>query len=276
MKVQAVTKKKGIMDVSELNAYQVAYGKPLDYRDYLNYVGLPCIFMGVFSFSLCYFWWVGLICGVIGAVYGYKVVMPKSVKRSYELKSLRERNKFINNMTQILTDESKTVTKALAMAKTRTKGELREDIQILESRLQGADKFQIAEAFREINEKYERDVVFTQYFEQLETAIYEGRNNADTMKQIKSYHNDVKLKTESFLKIKNGYLQDLKQMLFIVAIFIGAITFSFGFSTFFDGFARSPIGWGFGGVYFIIMVRFMKSFFMHYFDDEIMSLGVSN
>lgn len=276
MKVQAVTKRKGIMDVSELNAYQVAYGKPLDYRDYMNYIGLPSLFMGLFSFSLCYFWWVGLICALIGAVYGYKIVMPKSVKRSYELKSLRERNKFLNNMTQILTDEGKTVTKALAMAKTRTKGELREDIQILESRLQGADKFQIAEAFREINDKYERDVVFTQYFEQLETAIYEGRSNADTMKQIKTYHNDVKRKTESFLKIKDGYLQDLKQMLFIVAIFIGAITVSFGFSTFFEGFARSPIGWGFGGVYFVIMVQFMKSFFTHYFDDEIMSLGVSN
>ncbi|AMQ98778.1 MULTISPECIES: hypothetical protein [Enterococcus] len=276
MKVQAMTKRKGLMDVSELNAYQVAYGKPLDYRDYLNYVGLPCLFMGGFSFALCYYWWIALICGVIGGVYGFKVIMPKSIKRSYELKSLQERNKFINNMTQILTDDSKTVTRALSIAKQRTKGELREDIQILESRLQGADKFQIAEAFREINNKYYSDVVFTQYFEQLETAIYEGRNNSDTMKQIKSYHNDVKRKTEGFMKIKDGYLQDMKQMMFIVAVFIGAITFAFGFSTFYEGFARSPIGWVFGSIYFLIMVSFMKSFFKHYFDDEIMSLGVSN
>ncbi|ELB16306.1 MULTISPECIES: hypothetical protein [Enterococcus] len=276
MKVQAMTKRKGLMDVSELNAYQVAYGKPLDYRDYFNYVGLPCLFMGGFSFALCYYWWIALICGVIGGVYGFKVIMPKSIKRSYELKSLQERNKFINNMTQILTDDSKTVTRALSIAKQRTKGELREDIQILESRLQGADKFQIAEAFREINNKYYSDVVFTQYFEQLETAIYEGRNNSDTMKQIKSYHNDVKRKTEGFMKIKDGYLQDMKQMMFIVAVFIGAITFAFGFSTFYEGFARSPIGWVFGSIYFLIMVSFMKSFFKHYFDDEIMSLGVSN
>ena len=274
MKVQVTTKKKGIMDVAELNAFQVAYGKPLSYRDYGNYVGLPSLFMGLFSFALCYYWWVGVICAIIGAFYGMKVVMPKCVKRSYELRSLQERNKFINNMTQILTDERKTVTKALSIAKERTKGELREDIQILESRLQGADKFQIAEAFMDINEKYARDVVFTQYFEQLETAIYEGRNNADTMKQIKSYHNDVKRKTESFLKIKNGYLQDLKQMLFVVAVFIGAITFSFGFSTFYEGFAHSPIGWVFGGIYYLIMVSFLKSFFKHYFDDEIMSLEV--
>ncbi|HAR1504968.1 TPA: hypothetical protein IZ362_001980 [Enterococcus faecium] len=271
-----MTKRKGLMDVSELNAYQVAYGKPLDYRDYFNYVGLPCLFMGGFSFVLCYYWWIALICGVIGGVYGFKVIMPKSIKRSYELKSLQERNKFINNMTQILTDDSKTVTRALSIAKQRTKGELREDIQILESRLQGADKFQIAEAFREINNKYYSDVVFTQYFEQLETAIYEGRNNSDTMKQIKSYHNDVKRKTEGFMKIKDGYLQDMKQMMFIVAVFIGAITFAFGFSTFYEGFARSPIGWVFGSIYFLIMVSFMKSFFKHYFDDEIMSLGVSN
>lgn len=274
MKVRVMTKKKGIMNVAELNAYQVAYGKPLGSRDYMNYVGFPSLFMGIFSFALCYYWWVGLICALIGAFYGFKVIMPKCVKRNYELKSLYERNKFINNMTQILTDESKTVTKALGIAKNRTHGELRKDIQILESRLQGADKFQIAEAFADINEKYARDVIFTQYFEQLETAIAEGRNNADTMKQIKSYHNDVKRKTDSFLKVKNGYLQDMKQMIFIVAVFIGSITFSFGFSTFYDGFARSPIGWGFGGIYFLIMVHFLKSFFKHYFDDEIMSLGV--
>lgn len=274
MRVQVITKKKGVLNVNELNAYQVAYGKPLDYRDYFNYVGFPFIFMSVFSFSLFYYWWVSLICGLLGAIYGFKFIMPKSVKRSYELNSLRERNRFINNMTQILTDDSKTVTKALSSAKHRTRGELKSDIQILESRLQGADKFQISEAFREINEKYEKDVIFTQYFEQLETSIFEGRNNANTMKQIKNYHNDVKRKTEMFLKIKEGYLKDMKQMIFIVAIFIGAITFAFGFQTFFDGFARSIVGYIFGSIYFVIMTIFLKSFFTQYFDDEIMSLGV--
>ncbi|HDI3019235.1 TPA: hypothetical protein PL519_003479 [Clostridium botulinum] len=267
------TRRKGFMDVRELNAYQVAYGKPLSRKDYFNYVGIPCLFMGIFSYSLCYYWWVALICSFVGGIYGFKVKMPKSVKREYNLKSLAERNKFINNITQILSDESKTTIKAIGIAKARTKGELRNDIQLLEAKLQGADKFQISEAFNEITRKYEKDVVFTQYLEQIETAIYEGYNNADTLKQIKSYHNDILTETNNFMKIKEGYLKDMKQMIFIIGVFIISITFSFGFATYYNAFAHTFIGWIFGGIYYTLMIMFLRKFFLYYFDDEIMSLG---
>ncbi|EPY6472535.1 hypothetical protein ACWO4B_003232 [Clostridium sporogenes] len=267
------TRRKGFMDVTELNAYQVAYGKPLDRKDYFNYVGVPCLFMAIFSYALFYYWWVSLIWGLVGAWFGFKVKMPKSVKRQYKISSLQERNKFINNLTQILTDESKTTVKALGIAKDRTRGELKEDIEVLQARLQGADRFQIADAFNVITKKYEKDVVFIQYFEQIETAIYEGRNNIDTLQQIKTYHNDIVKATNGFMKNKEGYLKDLKQMLFIIAVFILSITFSFGFNTYYNAFAHTFIGWIAGGIYYCLIIIFLRKFFLYYFDDEIMSLG---
>lgn len=276
MKINVQTKRRGIMDVQELNAYQVAYGRPLGYRDFLTYIGIPAIAMAGLAFALWYSIIASIICGVVGAFFGAKEIMPKSVKRGYRIKAMQERNRFINNITQIMTDESKTTTKALSIAKTRTKGELKEDIHVLEARIQGADRYQIADAFREITTKYEDDVVFSQFFEQLETAIYEGRNNIDTLKQIKSYHNDVLRKTKQYMKIKEGYAMDMKQMMFIICVFIGAITVSFGFDTFYQGFAKSFVGWICGGAYYILMMMFGKKFFLYYFDDEIMNMGVKN
>lgn len=276
MKINVQTKRRGIMDVQELNAYQVAYGRPLGYRDFLTYIGIPAIAMAGLAFALWYSIIASIICGVVGAFFGAKEIMPKSVKRGYRIKAMQERNRFINNITQIMTDESKTTTKALSIAKTRTKGELKDDIHVLEARIQGADRYQIADAFREITTKYEDDVVFSQFFEQLETAIYEGRNNIDTLKQIKSYHNDVLRKTKQYMKIKEGYAMDMKQMMFIICVFIGAITVSFGFDTFYQGFAKSFVGWICGGAYYILMMMFGKKFFLYYFDDEIMNMGVKN
>lgn len=270
MKVK--TRRKGFWDVRELNAYQVAYGKPLDYKDYRNYVGLPCLLMSVFSFSICYFWWVALLTGLVGALYGFKVIMPKSVERAYQIRSLKERNRFINNYTNILTNESRTTLKALKLANERTQGELKEDLELLAGRLQGADKFGIQRAFQEISTKYEKDVVFTQYMEQIETAFFEGRNNVDTLKQIKSYHDDIMQKTNLFLRVKDGHFRDMKQMLMIVVVFIASITLSFGFETYFTGFARTIFGWLFGGIYFVIVILLLKSFFTLFFDDEIMSI----
>ena len=275
VQVKAQTRRKGLIDVNELNAYQVAYGKPLNYKDYLQYVGLPAIVMAGLAFALWYSIWVSLICAIVGLIYGFKSIMPKSIKRKYNMKSLQARKIFINNMTQILTDDSKTINKAISIAKERTKGELKEDINLLETKIHGANKFQISEAFSELKDKYERDVVFTQYLEQLETAMFEGKNNISTLQQIKSYHNDMVKKTNEYMRFKDGSVLDMKQLSLFVVIFIVAITFSFGFDTYYEGFARSIVGWIFGGIYYLLMIRHSLKFFSFYFDDEIMSLGVS-
>lgn len=266
------TRKKNILNVDELNAYKVAYGKPLGTRDYLYYVGIPALAFGGFSFILLYYWWLSLIIMLVGAFYGFKVFLPKSIRKRYEAQSFSERNKFINNMTQVLTDDSKTVTKALSIVNSRADGELREDLTVLQARLMGADNHQIQVAFRNLADKYEDDIIFVQYLEQLETAMLEGRANIDTLKDVKSYHNDMKKKQTEYEFKKQGHLKDMKMLVGVVIIFILAISFSFGFSTYVNDFAHHPIGWVTCGIYILLMAHFFRKFSTYLFDDSILEV----
>ena len=267
-------KRKNFWDATEINALQKCYGKPLGYKDYRSYVIIPALLMAAFAFALTHFWWISLICGIYGAIYGRKVIMPKSIERFYNMRSMNERNRFINNLTQILTDGNKTTLRAIEMAQSRAKGELQVDLNILVASLEGSDKNQVSEAFQEINKKYERDVIFCQFMEQVETAIYEGRNDdIETLKQLKTYHNEVMADTELFLQVKNEHYKGLKLIVGLISGMILMVTFSFGFETFHEAFARSWIGWIFGGIFYFILILLMKSFYKIFFDDAVMSVG---
>lgn len=266
------TKKKNIINVDELNAYKVAYGKPLRAKDYLYYVGVPALLYAGVSFIILYYWQLSLIAGVFGALYGAKVFLPKSIEKIYADQSFAQRNKFINNMTQIMTDESKTVTKALATAGSRADGKFQQDISQLQAMLFGADYNQIRNGFKMISEKYEEDIIFIQYLEQLETAMIEGRANIDTLKDIKTYHNDMKKKQSEYQSKKQGHLRDMKGLFGVVIIFILAISFSFGFETYVNSFAHHPIGWVTGGIYMLLMANFFRKFSTYLFDESVLEV----
>lgn len=268
------TRKKRVMNVDELNAYKVAYGKPLKTKDYVYYVGMPALIFAGFSFLLLYYWWLSLIMAVLGALYGMKVFLPKSVAKAYQFQSFSQRNKFVNNMTQILTDDAKTVTRALQTANARAEGEFKKDINELQARLIGADNTQIKKAFKTIEDKYQDDVIFAQYIEQLETAMLEGRANIDTLKDIKTYHNDMKKKQTEYQNKKNGHLSDMKMLGVVVVIFILAVSFSFGFSTYINDFARQPIGWVSCGIYIALMAQFFRKFSTFLFDDSVLEVSL--
>ncbi|TRZ39366.1 hypothetical protein CEQ21_07335 (plasmid) [Niallia circulans] len=268
------TRKKRVLNVDELNAYKVAYGKPLKTKDYVYYVGMPALIFAAFSFLLLYYWWISLIMAVLGALYGMKVFLPKSVAKAYQYQSFAQRNKFVNNMTQILTDEGKTVTRALQTANARTEGEFKQDINELQARLIGADNNQIKKAFKTVEDKYQDDVIFTQYIEQLETAMLEGRANIDTLKDIKTYHNDMKKKQNEYENKKISHLKDMKMLGGVVVIFVLAVSFSFGFSTYVNDFARQPIGWITCGIYMVLMGQFFRKFSTYLFDDSVLEVSL--
>ncbi|PHE61156.1 hypothetical protein COF68_17825 [Bacillus toyonensis] len=268
----AKTRKKKFVNADEINAIKVAYGKPLERKDYLRYGLIPGLIAGGFSFILLYYWWVSLIIGFIGVLYGLKVLMPKNIQRVYERLSFNERNKFVNNMTQILTNDSNTLLLALGRASNRAGGELKKDLKVLQAKLMGADHEQVLHAFKELSNKYRDDIIFVQYIEQIETAALEGRTNVDTLKDIKSYHNEMKEKKEDYQRQKDGHLKDLKMLCGLVVFFIIVIAISFSFDTFLQAFARHPIGWGTSAIYMLLMAFFSKSFATYYFDDSILEV----
>lgn len=266
------TKKKKSINVDELRAYRVAYGRKFGAKDFMTYVGVPAGLFGLFSFLLLYNGWVSGVCVFLGAIYGVKVLLPKSVKKQYEQEAFNQRNKFLNNITQVLTDDTQTVLMAIRKVTTRAEGQFKEDLQQFHAMLIGADNERMRESVISFSDKYDDDVIFLQYLEQLETAMVEGKTNTETLKDIKSYHNDIRKKQEAYERSKNGHLRDMKQLVIITGILIIALAVSFGFGTYLDAFARQPVGYIASGLYLVMLALFFKQFIGYLFDDSVMEV----
>ena len=260
------------MNVDELRAYRVAYGKKLGTKDYIAYVGVPAGLFGGLSFLLLYNLWITGICLIIGMIYGLLSFLPKSIKKQYESEGFNQRNKFLNNITQVLTDDNQTVLMAIKKVTTRSDGEFKEDLIQFHAMLIGADNDRIRDAVVWFSDRYEDDIIFTQYLEQLETALIEGKTNIETLKDVKTYHNDIREKQEFYERMKNGHLSDMKQLVIITAILIISLAVSFGFSTYLEAFARKPVGYISAGLYLSIMAIFFRQFSSYLFDDSVLEV----
>lgn len=267
-----LTKKKKFANIDELQAYKVAYGGKLGSKDYMTYLGVPGGLFAGFSFLLLYNVWVSVVCLILGAIYGFTFILPKSVTKQYEAESFNQRNKFLNNITQVLTDENQTVLMALKKVIERADGEFKDDLRRFYARLVGADDERLRIAIVWFSDKFEDDVIFLQYLEQLETMMIEGKTNIDTLKDVKTHHNDIRKKQEFYEKVKNGHLRDMKQLVVITAILIIALSISFGFSTYLEAFARHMIGYVSSAVYLITIAVFFKQFTGYLFDDSVMEV----
>lgn len=273
-KIRKLTKNKNVMNIDELNAYQVAYGDPLGYKDYFKFIGLPGLALAGLSFIIMYTWWFSLIMATIGGIYGVKVVLPKSVDKRYQSLSFTQRNMFLNNMTQILTDEGKTINQALDTVRRRATGEFKEDLDQLQARVLGANEKQIQEAIKFLTDKYEKDIIFIQYVEQLETAMIEGRTNIDTLKDIKNYHNDIKKKQQLYEREKDRRLNDLKNItIAMVGFVLAASLLLLGLDEYIRLFTSSWIGWITSLIFLFLQISFYSEFFTYYFDDSVTEIS---
>lgn len=260
------------MNVDELRAYKVAYGGKLGAKDVISYVGLPAGLFGVFSFLLLYNGWVSAGCAFIGMLYGFSFLLPHSIRKQYEAEGFNQRNKFLNNITQVLTDDNQTVLMAIRKVTTRASGEFKEDLKKFHAMLIGADDERMRDAILWFSDRYDDDVIFLQYLEQLETAMLEGKTNTDTLKDIKTYHNDIRKKQDAYEKAKAGHLGDMKQLIFITAALIIALAVSFGFGKYLEAFARHIIGYISSGLYLFMLALFFKQFVGYLFDDSVMEI----
>lgn len=262
-------KNKKIVNAEELNAMKQAYGQSLDKRDYFKYVFIPAVLSFGFTFLLFYYLWIPLLIGILGAYVGAKKILPSMVKKMYNQKVFLETNKFINNLTQVLTDDKYTLVTAINLVNNRASGEFQSDIRIFQAAITGADNNLARKAFNNLSEKYKDDLIFNQYLEQLETSYIEGRINVETLKDIKTYHNDLKKKKDLFERSKNKHLSDMKMIMGIIVVFIISITFSFGYDTYIDGFAHHFIGWITISVFLLFLINFSKSYINYFFDDSV-------
>lgn len=265
-------KKKYTLD--EVNALRIAYGNPLQRRELVSTLLIPFSISALFTFVLFYYWWLALIAGVVAMIYAYKIMMPQNAKRAYEVNAFRERNNFVNNITQMLTNQERTVLDALKAVAERANGEFKEDLLLLQASLVDANTKEQQDAFQILSDKYKNDVIFDLFVEQLATASIEGRFSMETLKDIKSYHNQVKKRQDDFMAKKQKEAYNFKFIVTIGLVLIMAITFSFGWDQFVNVYARNPIGWVTSAAYLFIVGGYFLAFRNKLVDDNIMEVKI--
>lgn len=277
---QLQTEAKNRVNLEELHALNSAYGQRLKQKEIIQLVGLPAVVLGVFSLILTYIWWIVVGCTVIGAIYGYRFILPKVVNRRYQMQSLMARNKFLLNLTQVTMDNDLTVLQSLAYVIDETEGELSEDLRSLYAALGvGSDPERVSYLLNNLSEKYHDDVIFGQYLEQLDTIIQEGKNNTDSLQYLTEHHSKMLEKVNLFLKKKNEMLSGVQTLLIlmgaIILLFHGVSFFMNGdFAQYMDGYAHHPIGYVSSAICLISLSMILNSFFKQYFDDSVTELGV--
>lgn len=203
--------KKQKTNIADLVALDNAYGRKLDTKRVLKIAMVPAFYMLVIFTMFKFNIWLSIAGFIAGYLFGYLYKMPREIKQDYVMDGYAERNRSINLLTQNLMDNNKTIIQAIQVAKSRANGEFKQDLSRLEAIiLNHESSLDVHNAFQNIAEKYKEDVIFGLFIEQLETAIYDGRQpgreGSSVFKNIKNQHN-------AFFNEYKGFYSDRKNAL---------------------------------------------------------------
>lgn len=242
-KLKLIKKSKKRVTIEDLQTIQTAYFTPLSYRDYFKTIITPAVLFAFFTQILFYYWQLTFFALVFGAIVGAVNVLPNSVRTNYNKRSYIERNRFLNSTTQLLINPDYTVLHVLKKVTPRIEGELNADLLKLMASLSVGSNMEIRTAFSKIINKYPSDIIFSQFMEQLETSHFEGNNDVEVLKDIKTHHNELLEKQSEFFNKKKNFIDEFKGLIIIMLVLIGMISIIFSLDKYINQFAHHITGW---------------------------------
>lgn len=263
---------KRIYNIDELNAIRTQYENPIRKKEVLIFALVPAGYVFALIYSLFYNWKLALLFSLIGVVYGVAIIMPKMVKRNHYSRSQRERNRFMNSLTQNLVNDNVLTEDGLERVSNRLNGELARDVKELTTRLKYDTASEQNEAYEALSNKYRNDRVFVQFVDQLNTATTEGRNNIKELDSLASHHDLVLQKQKHFYNVKDEKLLwycVASGMIIAVATTLALTTWNLGYKQIF---ISTPVGWVIGFVFIAFNLVYTHKFVLDYFDDEVMEV----
>ena len=263
--------------IDELRAFKLAYGRPIQREDYLINILLPALLAGGMTHLLLHYLWLTIIMTLVGALYGYLVLFPANIKRFYERRSFEQKNNFVNTVTQILMAPNVSIFAALQDVIDLTEGDFKEQLTQLVSQLLDSPEQEYHLFFEEFKLPYEKDVIFCQYIDILETIAIEGSDNSESLKKSTSFHNDIKEFQQKLEVSKAKTLSYMKtgQLIITAAIFFCHFKIEpLTFDNYVKYFSHSPIGWITYSIYALGMAIILTSFSKAYFDGDVMEVRI--
>lgn len=264
--------KKSKYTSTELQALKMAYGAPLTYMDYIKYASAPSILFGSLMFYLTYnlFW--GLAVAAFGVYFGVVILLPKAIRQTYIIKSFNERDRFMNLVTQQMSDRTKIPKQVLERVVSRLEGELKDDFFPVTARIaNGATSQEIGEMLTALQNKYAEDVIFSQFLEQMETNFTTGVDNISTLQDLNEYHTEIKKRRDEFLRFKKKRIRENVQLVALCYALITALQFAQGDNSIYvQSFANNIVGKIVSLIYVGILIASCNGLQKAYFDDDIM------
>lgn len=255
--------------LEEINVWRKKYGHKITPRELLMSLTLPGVALYCMSFILYRYIWVSGVYAIIGALYAYRFSLPALARRQYEMRSYRERNRFINILSQKLTNKVRPFLKSLREVARKLHGELKEDVSQLAAKIRDATDEEKVLAIQELKKKYKKDIAFSHFCEQLITVAVVGRVNKSTLEQIAQQHNEVLMERNDFIEKKLEPKSELLIMTFVSFICLYVMTYEFSLKSYLNLYAHQPMGWLLNTVYFIVYGIIYQIFMKNYVDDEI-------
>lgn len=265
-------RRKGRLTIHDLNSIQTAYFKKLSFGDYIKLLGTPALVFAFMGHFLFYYYQATIFFAALGLGYGLLKNLPNTVKKNYFNRSYIERNRFLNNFTQLIVNENMPLLDIIEKIIPRLDGELYNDMTVLLARITTADSKMATKAFKDLTDKYSDDIVFCQYFEQIETVFIEGYRNVETFKELKMQHNVFLDKLKDFQKDKEEYGSNFVGTAMLVVIVLAVMIFGIGFEIYKDAFAHHPIGIMCNLLYLVILYVLYSKSMNYMYDDSISTL----
>lgn len=260
---------KGRLSIHEINTIQTAYFKKFTALDYIQITIAPALTFAFMTYFLAHYIPATIVAAVVGILFGLFKQLPLQVKKNYYYRSYVERNRFLNNFTQLIINENLPLLDVLEKIIPRLSGELYNDLTILLARITTADSKMASEAFKDLANKYEDDVVFAQYIEQIETVFIEGHRNIETFKELKKQHNLFLEKLQGFQKDKEEYNGTFVSIALLVVIVLAVSIFGLGIPKYLEAFAHTTVGAVCIGLYLLILYVLYSKSIDYIYDDSI-------
>lgn len=262
--------RKKRMNIADLQAKEEAYGYRLTKSKIAGIILPYSLSIGAFAYILYSNLIIALILVAISAITVYLKIVPQEIQVQYYRRGLQQRNRCLNIITQSMTSPENTVYESMKQAAIRMNGEFKQDLQeVIAVMVTSEDDEPVHQAFNKIEEKYADDVVFTQYFEQLETAQFEGNLSPEIFQDLSNYHNQTYEKQQAYIAQRK---KRKKEVFTITAIVFGlcvTLAVSNGYDNYRTTFSYSIIGIIASSIFMVVYIFVLMKFFKAYYDESI-------
>lgn len=272
-------------NLNELKALSSAFGKNDSQVKFKTFIFIPATMsMGIFYIYLTpiipfksvedfFLVFMGFVFGAIGAFFGWKNILPQIVEREYQKKQFVEKNRFVNTLTQLMSDGQRSVWLCLKSVASRVDGQFKEDLDILIARLRNADENEVRSSFSAFISRYEDDVFFSQFVDELCSSILEGRGNLKTLQELKDSYNVIKIKQEEFFSQKQALIQSAFVAFSIITGIVIALHVLPSIGSAYPAiFSHSIVGWVDFVIYYVAMLWVFNRLVVGYFDDNVLQM----